>query len=301
MNFLIVITGPTGIGKTKTAIELAKLLQTEVVSADSRQFFKEIPIGTAAPTLEEMQGITHHFVGHLSVTDYYNAYKFQEDVITLLPHLFQKNQSVIMCGGSGMYIDAVCSGIDDIPDIDPELRAQIIQQYEQEGIESLRLALKKLDQEYYAQVDLKNPARLMRAIEVCIQTGKPYSEVRTNTNQTRDFSCSHIALSMEREQLYERINSRVDAMITAGLEQEAKSVYNLKNCTALKTVGYRELFEYFEHQYSFETAVEKIKQHSRHYAKRQISWIKRNENYKWFEPNQITEIYSYITSKINKP
>ncbi|MFO7869701.1 MAG: tRNA (adenosine(37)-N6)-dimethylallyltransferase MiaA [Bacteroidales bacterium] len=293
-KYLIVISGPTGVGKTNTAIHIAKQFNTEIISADSRQFFKEIPIGTAAPTHEERKAVPHHFVGNLSITDYYNAYLFQKDVITLLSSLFQKHNYIVLCGGSGMYIDAVCNGIDDIPDIEPELRASIISQLENEGVESLRTTLKKLDPDYYAQVDLKNPARLMRAIEVCLQTGKPYSSIRNQPQTPRDFTPVHIALNLPREELYARINSRVDAMIRAGLENEAHAMLPYKHHTALKTVGYKEFFAYFNAEYSKEYTIEKIKQHSRHYAKRQISWIKRNTAYSWFAPHEYENIVTHI-------
>ncbi|MDA3881930.1 MAG: tRNA (adenosine(37)-N6)-dimethylallyltransferase MiaA [Bacteroidales bacterium] len=293
-QFVIVVSGPTGVGKTNTAIQIARHFQAEIISADSRQFFKEIPIGTAAPTQEELQAVPHHFVGNLSITDYYNAYMFQKEVLEILPSLFKKNKYVVLCGGSGMYIDAVCNGIDDIPDIDPELRTSVITQYKNEGLESLRNTLKKLDPDYYAEVDLKNPARLMRAIEVCIQTGKPFSSIRKQAYAPRDFSCIHIALSLPREELYTRINARVENMMEQGLEEEARSVFPYKEHTALKTVGYKELFAYFNKEYSKDFAIEKIKQHSRHYAKRQISWLKRNNEYTWFHPEDYTEIFNHI-------
>ena len=297
MKYLVVITGPTGVGKTKTAIDIAQYFSTEIISADSRQFYQEIPIGTAAPTYKEQALVPHHFVAHLSITDYYNAYSFQNEVISYLPTLFAKKSIVIMCGGSGMYIDAVCKGIDNIPDIAPEIRERVIIQHKTEGVESLRTTLKKLDPEYYAIVDLKNPARLMRAIEVCLQTGKPYSTVRTNMQQPRDFTCIYIALTLPRNELYERINMRVDHMIAQGLEHEARVMLKYKEHTALKTVGYKEFFSYFEGQISRETAIDKIKQNSRNYAKRQISWIKRNPAYTWFSPSDTESIISHISQK----
>ena len=294
MAKLIVITGPTGVGKTKTAIEIALLLNTEIISADSRQFYKEIPIGTAAPSPDECKTVPHHFVGHLSVTDYYNAYMYQNQVLKTLKKLFTKHEYVVICGGSGMYIDAVCNGIDNIPDIDPELREKVIEQFKSEGIEGLRSTVKKLDPEYYSQVDLKNPVRLMRAIEVCLQTGKTFSSVRTNSQQKRDFSTIHIALTLDREILYNRINERVLIMIQNGMIDEARSVHHLKEYTALKTVGYRELFDFFEGKIDKKTAIEKIQQHSRHYAKRQLSWIKRNPDYAWYNPEDISKIFTHI-------
>ncbi|MDR2962366.1 MAG: tRNA (adenosine(37)-N6)-dimethylallyltransferase MiaA [Bacteroidales bacterium] len=282
---LIVIAGPTGVGKTAAAIVCAKQLHTDIISADSRQFFKEIPIGTAAPTAEERAMVSHHFVGNLSVSDYYNVYKYEVDVLQLLETLFKTHNEVILCGGSGMYIDAVCKGIDDIPDIDPEIRERVTRQFHEEGIESLRTQLQKLDPEYYAIVDLKNHTRLMRALEVCVQTGKSYSEARTNTCKKRPFAIQKIALNMPREELYDRINRRVEAMIAQGLEEEARAVYHLRHLTPLKTVGYREFFDYFDGNTTREFAIEKIKQNSRNYAKRQITWLKRDGEYEWHAPS----------------
>ena len=294
MKNLIVISGPTAVGKTGIAIEIAKHFTTEIISADSRQFFKEIPIGTAAPTKQELEQVPHHFVGNLHITEYYNAYKYEQDVLAVLDSLFKKHKTVVLCGGSGMYIDAVCNGIDEIPDIEIELRNSVIAQFENEGIESLRTTLQKLDPAYYAIVDLKNPARLMRAIEVCIQTGKPYSDVRTSKTKKRDFNCIKIALNLPREELYNRINLRVDELLKQGLEQEARSVFEYKTHTALKTVGYRELFSYFSNEISRDEAIEKIKQNTRNYAKRQISWLHRDSAYTWFSPNELANCIDFI-------
>jgi len=294
MKKLIVISGPTGVGKTKVAIEVAKHFNTEILSADSRQFFKEIPIGTAAPTQEEQAEIPHHFVGNLSITEYYNAYKYEQAVLKLLQELFKQHDYIVLTGGSGMYIDAVCNGIDDIPDVDSALRSKIKQQYLNEGLESLQNNLKQLDPEYYTQVDLKNPVRLMRAIEVCLQTGKPYTQVRTNTRKKRDFEIIKIALNLPREELYERINQRVIIMQDNGLVDEVNSVKSFKEHTALKTVGYRELFDYFEGNCTLENAIEKIQQNSRKYAKRQLTWLKRDLEYRWFSPTEIKEIINCI-------
>ncbi len=284
MKHLIVIAGPTAVGKTSVAIDVACHFNTEIISADSRQFFKEIPIGTAAPTVEEQAQVPHHFVGNLSVTGYYNVYKYETDVLQLLEILFEKHNVVVMCGGSGMYIDAVCRGIDEIPDIDTEIRERIIRQFETEGIESLRRQLQKLDPEYYEIVDLKNPARLMRALEVCVQTGEAYSLVRTNNKKQRPFAVHKIALNVPREELYERINRRVDIMLEQGIEAEARTMYPFRNHTPLKTVGYREFFDYFDGKTTREFAIDKIKQNSRNYAKRQITWLKRDVEYQWCTP-----------------
>lgn len=295
MKHLIVIAGPTAVGKTRVAIECAQYFDTEIISADSRQFFKEIPVGTAAPTAEEQALVPHHCVGNLSISDYYNVYKYETDVLHLLETLFVKHGVVVMCGGSGMYIDAVCKGIDEIPDIDAEIRERIIQQCETEGIESLRRQLQKLDPEYYQTVDLKNPVRLMRALEVCVQTGKPYSLVRTNNRKQRPFAIHKIALNVPREELYNRINTRVNVMIEQGIEAEAHAMYPFRNYTPLKTVGYREFFDYFDGTIDYETAIEKIKQNSRNYAKRQITWLKRDADYRWCAPNECFGLINRIT------
>lgn len=290
MKKLIVIAGPTAVGKTRVAIECAQFFNTEIISADSRQFFKEIPIGTAAPTAEERALVTHHCVGNLSVSNYYNVYKYETDVLQLLETLFAKFDVVVLSGGSGMYIDALCKGIDEIPDIDTKIREQIVQQFENEGIKSLRVQLQKLDPDYYAIVDLKNPKRLIRALEVCVQTGKPYSLLRTNNEKKRPFSIQKIALNLPREELYNRINQRVGVMLEQGLEAEARSMYPFRNYTPLKTVGYREFFDYFDGTIDYNTAVEKIKQNSRNYAKRQITWFKRDAEYQWCSPNEWAQI-----------
>ncbi|HON51789.1 MAG TPA: tRNA (adenosine(37)-N6)-dimethylallyltransferase MiaA [Bacteroidales bacterium] len=294
MKYLIVISGPTAVGKTKVAIDIALHYKTEIISADSRQFYKEIPIGTAAPTFAELQTVGHHCIGNLHITDYYNAFKFEQDALHILDAIFLKNDYAILCGGSGMYIDAVCNGIDDIPDIDIHIRETVTNQYATEGIESLRRTLLKLDPEYYNRVDLKNPARLIRAIEVCLQTGKTYTSVRTNSKKQRHFTIIKIALNIPREQLYSKINHRVDYMVQNGLEQEVMQVIQYRNHTALKTVGYREFFEYVDGVISKERAIEAIKQNTRNYAKRQISWLKRDSAYTWFNPADILEIIAYI-------
>jgi tRNA dimethylallyltransferase len=299
MKTLIIITGPTGVGKTNIAIGVAQHLKTEIISADSRQFFKEIPIGTAAPTIEEQNAVPHHLIANLSIQEYYNAYKYEQDALDIITTLFKTHETVILTGGSGMYIDAVCNGIDEIPDIEPELRTKIIEQFQKQGIESLRTTLKKLDPQYYEIVDLKNPARLMRGIEVCIQTGKPYSKARTSIKKVRDFALIKIALNLPREELYTRINLRVDTMLEQGLENEVLSILPFREHTALKTVGYREFFDYFDGIYSKEFAIDKIKQNSRNYAKRQLSWFNRDYSYNWFSPHNFDEIISFVNKKIS--
>ncbi len=294
MKTLIVIAGPTAVGKTKIAIQIAQFFQTEIVSADSRQIFIEPKIGTAVPSDEELATAKHHLIQTRHVTEYYNAWIFEQEALAAIQTIFETHDIAILVGGSGLYIDAVCNGIDEIPDIEPELRQKINEQFENEGIESLRQTLRHLDPTYYESVDLQNPARLKRAIEICIQTRKPYSELRKESKSERPFNIIKIALNMPREELYSRINSRVDAMIDAGLENEVRSLESMKDCVALKTVGYREFFDYFDGKCSRHEAIEKIKQNTRRYAKKQITWFKRTNEYKWFSPNEIDLILKEI-------
>jgi tRNA dimethylallyltransferase len=295
---LIVIIGPTGIGKTDLSIFLAQKLATEIISADSRQFFRELKIGTAVPDDEQLQAVKHHFIGNKSIHDYYNASSFEFEVIDLLKKLFKTKNQVIMVGGSGMYVDAVCKGIDDLPEIDMEIREQLIKKFETEGIESLRFELKRLDPDYYAIADLKNPKRLLKALEITLQTGKPYSSFRTKTTKKRDFNIIKIGLNIEREKLYERIEQRVDKMIENGLVNEAKQFLAFKHLNSLNTVGYKELFPYLEGKYSLERAVELIKRNSRRYAKRQLSWFNRDKEINWFRPDEREKILNFIQNNI---
>jgi len=293
---LIVIIGPTGIGKTDLSIFLAKKLNTEIISADSRQFFKELKIGTAVPDDEQLKAVKHHFIGNKSIHDYYNASSFEFEVIDLLKELFQTKNQVIMVGGSGMYVDAVCKGIDDLPEIDMEIRNNLLEKFEKEGIEGLRFELKRLDPEYYKTVDLKNPKRLLKALEITIQTGKPYSTFRTQNVKKRDFNILKIGLNIEREKLYDRIEQRVDKMIENGLVEEARQFLPYKNLNSLNTVGYKELFPYLEGEYSLERAIELIKRNSRRYAKRQLSWFNRDKEINWFQPDEQDKILAFIKS-----
>lgn len=291
---LIVLTGPTAIGKTELAIEVAKHFNTEIISADSRQFYKEMSIGIAKPTEAELQGVSHHFVGHLSVTDYYNVSRFEQDVLRLLDRLFKKHDYVVMAGGSGLYIDAVCHGIDEFPDADEKLRAKLNKTLAEQGIEALRQKLKELDPEYYKAVDRNNPKRLMRAIEVCMLTGKKYSELRKKESPERDFRILKIGLNTEREKLFERINRRVDKMIQAGLIDEVRSLEKYRHLNALNTVGYKEIFAFLDGIYSREKAIEKIKTNTRRYAKRQLTWFRRDEEIHWYEPAESRWIIDFI-------
>lgn len=296
-KYLIVIAGPTAVGKTKTAIELAKILNCEIISADSRQFFKELKIGAAQPSEKELNAVKHYFIGFKSITEYYNVSYFEQDVINILPKLFKKNNIVIMCGGSGLYIDAVCTGIDEMPDFDSELRNKLMSRLGTEGIESLRMELKKLDIVTYNKIDLRNKNRIIRALEMCLLTGKPYSQFLLKTPKSRIFNVIKIALNIDRNELHNKINKRVDLMFETGLENEAKSLYQYKNLNALKTVGYKEIFDYLDNKIEFKQAKELVKRNTRRYARKQISWFNRNNEYKWFEPNDITQILQFVNSK----
>jgi len=299
MKFLIIVTGPTGIGKTKLSIELARYFSTEILSADSRQIYKEMQIGTAVPSVDELSAVKHHFIQTISIHDYYNVSQYESEAIELIQKLHQKNSIVILTGGTGLYIDAICKGIDIMPDPVPEIRASLNQELKEKGLKILQIQLKELDPDYYKIVDLNNPARLIRALEVCKQTGQPYSSFRKTKAKKRDFKTIKIALNTDRTILYDRINQRVEQMKQAGLVDEVKSLYPHKNLTALNTVGYRELFAAFDGEYSISEAIERIKNSSRRYARKQISWIRRDKEYQWFEPNQIQEIKQYISTKIN--
>ncbi len=300
MKHLIVIAGPTGVGKTNTAICIAQHFKTEIVSADSRQIFMETKIGTAVPTDEELQAAKHYLIGTHHISEYYNAWLYEQEALKTITHIFENHDIAILAGGSGLYVDAVCNGIDEIPDIDPSLREKVNQQFEAEGIIGLRQTLKLLDPEYYSIVDLQNPVRLKRAIEICLQAGKPYSELRQSQKRNRPFNIIKIALNLPREKLYERINLRVNQMISSGLEQEVKQLEPLKECMALKTVGYREFFDYFDGKCTKEEAIEKIKQNTRKYAKKQITWLKRNNDYTWFLPTELPQIIAHISTQIEK-
>jgi len=298
MNNLIVILGPTGIGKTDLSIEIAQEFKTEIISSDSRQVYKELKIGTAVPSNEQLNKVKHHFIGNKSIYEYYNASMFELEVIEVLNDLYQKFNQVVMTGGSGMYINAVCDGIDDLPTIDPNLRDDLIKKHKEEGIESLRLQLKILDPVSYEKIDLRNPKRILKALEVSIQTGKPYSSFLTESKKNRDFDTIKIGLQRERDELYERINIRVDQMVEEGLIDEARRFYKDRHLNSLNTVGYKELFDFFDGEITQEKAIELIKRNSRHYAKRQISWFSRDKDITWFHPEGKESIIEYIKSKL---
>lgn len=297
-KYLIVITGPTGIGKSKTGILLTKHFHSEIISADSRQIFKEMTIGTAVPTKEELSEVRHHFIHSHSVTENYNASRYEIETIELIEKLFVSKDILFLVGGSMLYIDAICKGIDEIPDIPAEIRESVKNQYKTEGLESIRLKLKKLDPEYYQFVDLKNHARIIHALEVCLLTGKTYSSFRLNRNKQRSFKIIKIGLNCNRELLHNKINNRVDQMMAHGLEKEARTLFHLRDLSTMNTVGYRELFDYFDGTITKDQAVELIKRNSRRYARKQITWFRNDPDVKWFEPQEYDEIKSYIEALI---
>jgi len=294
-KFLVVIVGPTAVGKTDVAISLAKEWHTEIISADSRQFYSEMSIGTAKPDSQQLNEVKHHFVGQLSIHDYYNVSKFETESLLLLQKLFEKHDIVFMVGGSGLYIDAVCKGIDDFPDPEPELRAYLKGIYMDDGIGKLQEMLLHFDPEYYATVDINNPNRLLRALEVCHTTGKKFSEQRLNSSKSRDFRIIKIGLTLSRPELFSRIESRVDQMIENGLVNEVENLLPFRHLNALKTVGYKEIFEYLNSEITLQQAIVNIKTNTRRYAKRQLTWFNRTDEYKWFEPSQVKEITNYLT------
>jgi len=289
---LIVICGPTAVGKTSFAIALAEKLQTEIISADSRQLYKEIPIGTAQPSAKELQRVKHHFVANLSITEDYNAGTFERDALALLETLFETHDTVICCGGTGLYMKALCHGLDDVPKADEALRAQLKQRLKTEGLESLQSQLKQLDSVHYEKMDSQNPQRVIRALEVCLATGKPFSSFHAGEKQQRSFRVEKIGLELPREELYERINSRVDAMLETGWLEEAKAVFDKRKLNALNTVGYKELFAHLSGEITLEEATEKIKINTRRFAKRQLTWFKKNEEVKWLENPDINQVLS---------
>ncbi|MGB7842317.1 MAG: tRNA (adenosine(37)-N6)-dimethylallyltransferase MiaA [Salinimicrobium sp.] len=282
-NILIVIVGPTAIGKTSLSLALAEHFSTEIISADSRQFFKEMSIGTAAPTSEELAVAPHHFIHHKSIEDDYSVGDFEREALERLEQLFQKHEKVVMVGGSGLYVDAVTKGLDKFPEVDASVREQLNKELQENGIENLQLQLQQLDPEYYSEVDINNPHRLIRALEICVGTGKSYSSFRKNKKAERPFKTIEIGLTAEREIVYDRINRRVDLMMEAGLLEEAKLLYPKKGLNALNTVGYKELFRYFDGEWSLERATSEIKKNSRRFAKRQFTWFRKHENITWFD------------------
>jgi tRNA dimethylallyltransferase len=293
---LIVLIGPTGVGKTELSLSIAEHFNTCIVSSDSRQLYADLKIGTAAPTPEQLARVKHHFVGTLQLTDYYSAAQYEAEVMSKLEELFQKNDVVVLTGGSMMYVDAICKGIDDIPTVDKDTRELMMQKYEMEGLGKLCAELKLLDPEYYQIVDLKNPKRVIHALEICYMTGKTYTSFRTQSTKERPFRIIKIGLTREREELYDRINRRVDEMMKDGLLEEARSVYAYKHLNSLNTVGYKEMFQYMDGEWTLDFAIEKIKQNSRIYSRKQMTWFKRDKDITWFHPDQQTEIMNHINN-----
>lgn len=291
---LLVLVGPTGVGKTALGIQIAKNLHTEIISCDSRQIFKEMSVGTAVPPQEILSLVPHHFIHSHSIFENYHASRFETEVLDLLSRLFASHDTLLMTGGSMLYIDAVCNGIDDLPDIDPELRESLKERMQLEGIESLRNELKLVDPEYYYETDLQNPVRIIHALEIYYSTGRTFSSQRTKTKKERDFRIVKIGLNRDRTELYNRINQRVEEMISDGLEQEARRLYPHRHLNTLNTVGYRELFEYFDGHMSYWEAVEKIKANTRKYARKQLTWFRRDQSINWFHPDQYQEIMNFL-------
>lgn len=297
MKNLIVITGPTGVGKTELCLRLTDFFNVPIINADSRQIFAEIPIGTAAPTIKQQERTKHYFVGTHKLTDYYSASLYEQDVIQLLDKLFEDSDIAILTGGSMMYIDAVCNGIDDIPTVDENTRETMKRRLATEGLPALVEELKQLDPEHWNIVDRNNPRRVVHALEICHMTGKTYTSFRKNEKKKRPFNTIKIGLTLPREMLYNRINARVIDMINNGFVEEARKVYPLRGLNSLNTVRYKELFDYFDGNISLDDAIFKIQSNTRRYARKQLTWYKKDENMKWFEPNNVEEILKYIGTK----
>jgi tRNA dimethylallyltransferase len=295
---LVVVVGPTAVGKTVLAVNLAKHFNCDVLSSDSRQFYKEMAIGTAKPSLEEMDGVKHHFIDSLNITEEYTVADFEVEALKKLEILFKENNIQVVAGGSGLFVRTLLHGIDYFPDVDPQIRIDLAIDLEEKGIENLQERVKELDPEYYKEVDQENPQRLLRALEICIGTGKTFSSFRIKKDNKRDFKVLQIGLTTERELLYNRINQRVDLMIENGLIEEAQALHAQRGLVSLKTVGFTELFDYFEGTHSLERAIELIKRNSRRYAKRQLTWFKKDESVKWFEPNNQNHIISHLQQEI---
>lgn len=299
---LVVVTGPTAVGKTELCLEIAGRYDIPIINADSRQIYKGLRIGTAAPTEEQLRMVKHYFVGTLELDDYYNASMYEQDVMELLRHLFDGDgrHIALMSGGSMMYIDSVCNGIDDIPTVNAETRELLKERLEREGLERLSNELKVLDPEYYDIVDRKNTRRVIHGLEICYQTGKPYTYFRKREKKPRPFNIIKIALNRPREELYEKINSRVDDMLSDGLIEEARALFPHRKLNALNTVGYKEIFDHFDGRLSMEEAAERIKGNTRRYARKQLTWFKRDKDVRWFDPNDKNEIMNYISQVYEK-
>ena len=293
-KWAVFIVGPTGVGKTDLSIDVAESLHTEIISADSRQVYRELSIGTAIPPEDQLKRIKHHLIQHRSVTEYYNASMFEEEALQCMHKLLVKYPAVVVTGGSGLYLKAICEGIDDIPSVDPQIRKELFERMEREGIGSLRFELRKLDPDSYKNIDLRNPNRVLKALEVTLGSGMPYSSFLTREKKTREFDPLKIGLNMEREVLYDRVNRRVEEMMEMGLLNEVKECLPYREMNALKTVGYRELFEYLDGKCSLPEAVERIKRNSRRYVRRQLTWFHADPDIRWFRPDQKEEIIKHI-------
>ena len=293
---MVVVVGPTGSGKSALAVKLATHLNAPIISTDSRQVFRGMPIGTAQPTAEELAAAKHYFIADREVEEEFNCGKYEAEALALLETLFKESEYVVAVGGSGLYVQALCEGMDDLPDADPGLRDSLKQRLEADGLKSLVAELRTLDPNYAEEVDLCNPARVMRALEVCLATGRPYSEQRKGERAERPFNIIKIGTDMPRDVLYDRINRRVDMMVEEGLEAEARTMYPKRHLNALQTVGYRELFDYFDGNSTFEEAVELVKRNSRRYAKRQLTWFRRDDETAWFDPNDLDAILAHIAA-----
>jgi tRNA dimethylallyltransferase len=297
-KYLIVIAGPTAIGKTDLSLSIAKKYDTDILSCDSRQFYKEMNIGTAVPSIDELAQVKHHFIQNLSIEQNYSVGKFELDALKKIEELHQTKDVIVMVGGSGLYIDAVCRGLDDFPDVPNELRDELNLRFKNEGIEPLKAQLIELDPEYHEEVDKANPHRIIRALEICISTGKSFSSFRKQQKKKRKFKTIKLILSRDREVLYSRINQRVDMMMAEGLLEEAKNVYEYRANNALQTVGYKELFDYFDGEWDLETAISEIKKNTRRYAKRQMTWFRRDPETVFFNPSDESEIMNYLDETI---
>ncbi len=295
---VVVVVGPTGIGKTAMSIKLAQHFNSAVISADSRQIYRELKIGVATPSELQMESIPHYLIGTKSIFDYYNAYEFEQEALAIAGELFTRHQTLVMTGGSMMYVDTFCNGIDMLPTVDADLRQSLQEQLETGGLHNLRRQLKLLDPLFYDQVDLENPKRVVHALEMCLMTGRPYSELRTNPKHERPFKIIKVGLEMEQEKLYQKINHRVDKMMDAGLLQEAKDLYPNRQLNALNTVGYKELFQHFDGGISLQKAIELIKRNSRRYAKKQMTWFKRDKEIFWFIAENTEEIIKFVQRNV---
>lgn len=300
MNTLIVVLGPTGVGKSDISIQLAKYFSTDIISADSRQLFRELSIGTAVPPESDLNSVCHHFIQSRSIHDYYNVSEYETEAISRINQLFKTKNPLILTGGSMLYIDTICKGIDDIPTVTPEIRNEVIGWYQDNGMEALQKRLQDLDPEYYQIVDLNNPKRLLHAVEICQMTGKTFTSFRKNTFRERPFRIVKIGINQNREILYQRINERVERMMEAGLLEEARNVYPFRGLNSLNTVGYKELFAYLDGSCSLDEAVDLIKRNSRKYARKQLTWFRRDQEINWFEPTQIQDIIAFTKEKMKE-